>query len=218
MFLERLCFFAPLLSGLCTVSCTGTKQCCWFVYLWGGVVFVCVWGALLQTEQKTMWGQGLSGLKVTNLLGFSDQQSTEMLQRDGIVKTKRSRICIVWVCRKSLLNGEVGGCCCIKRRRKSLLWYHDNSRSHVIWEQILKDGIALARFPNPHKEKNNTQKRSHNFMHGRTFCSLKKGWQRRLQRGQHLQAKVRSSVFWTSLRDGFASFAFKWINRCTNRR
>ena len=45
---------------------------------------VVVVGVLLQTERKTMWGQGLQGLKVTNpprlFFFFPDQQSASKVR------------------------------------------------------------------------------------------------------------------------------------------
>lgn len=152
------------------------NKCCW-------LICVCTWGGgwwrdvLLQTEQKTMWGQGLQGLKVTNLLGFSLTSKAPNAWARRVNKTTRSPICTFWVCRKKFW---VGGWRRNQKKKKHVyVWHQKNTRKRGFvsgfWGRH-----RPARFPQPpQRGKTTTTKKkrrcSHNFMHGRTFCSYKKG-------------------------------------------
>lgn len=118
-----------------------------------------------------MWGQGLQGLKVTNLLGFLwPSEAPKCANETKVIKSLRSSDLHIPTCvgqvsrrRNAFQDGETS----LRRIAKG------NTRSH---ERIGRTTSPCA-LPSPKKPTKRKTKKgcSHNFMHDRTFCSHKTG-------------------------------------------
>lgn len=148
---------------------------------------VVVVGVLLQTERKTMWGQGLQGLKVTNpprLFFFPDQQSASKVRGWNY---PQSNLHIQSVQEKPPQEARK------QKQTKQSLIPKGKPRHHTRCEDdIRKDSVGCALSPNPHKEEKQQQQKKRKippqFHAWQNFLFVQKAGEGGFVGGQHLRA------------------------------
>lgn len=167
----------------------------------------------LQTEQRTIWGQGLQGLKVTSLLGFLWPASTARSGRETWAhETIRTP-----VSNSSEFAGKSSRGM-KKKPRNVCVWDQTTTWDLVFvsgfWghpQRLLRPGapllpLPLLASPHPHKEREKKKKKMLSQFHARQNFLFAQ------QRGQHLRAKVRSDV------GSFLYDSLKWMKTSTQSK